>query len=169
MQKGAASILPLAKPLLFYGLALALLVVAALAAGQTQSADAATAFLIRGDVVKYDKSNGNVHVYFRHVNSAAEHFAGEIHEINTNGAAFYKYDSKQRKVRSTFGTTIDNNGIEVVVRGTFDDSNSFRAQWVVRNDTNVKLRGYVRGQSTANNYLDVELDKLMSKIKEILG
>ena len=44
--------------------------------------EAAGTFLIRGDVVKFDKTNGTVHVYFRHVNSAAEHFAGEVHEIN---------------------------------------------------------------------------------------
>jgi len=122
---------------------------------------AATTFLIRGDVVKYDKANGTAHVYFRHTNSAAEHFAGEIHEINVKNSQFYRYDSKQIKIRSTFGDTLNDSGIEVVVRGTVDDSNAFKATWLVRNDHTVKLRGHVRGQSVSNNYLIVELDKIL--------
>lgn len=120
--------------------------------------EAATNFLIRGDVVKYDKTSGTVHVYFRHVNSAAEHFAGEVHEINVKNSKFYTYDSKQRKTAATFGTTLDSSGYEVVVSGTVDGSNNFKANWLVRNDNTVRLRGYVRGQSTASNYLTVELD-----------
>ncbi len=124
----------------------------------TATSEAATSFLIRGDVIKYDKTNGTVHVYFRHVNSAAEHFAGEVHEINLNAAKFYTYNSKQVKVPATFGTTLDNSGYEVVVKGTVDDSNAFKANWLVRNDNNVRLRGYVRSHSTSNNYITVELD-----------
>lgn len=119
---------------------------------------AATAFAIRGDVVKYDKTSGTVHVYFRHVNSAAEHFAGEVHEINVKNAKFYKYDAKQRKVAATFGTTLDNSGYEVAVSGTVDGSNAFKANWLVRNDHNARLRGYVRGHNTQSNYLTVEVD-----------
>lgn len=136
-------------------------VAAALAIGALVMAwpsQAAGTFLVRGDVIKYDKTNGTAHVYFRHVNSAAEHYAGEVHEINLKNAKFYKYDSKQRKVASTFGSTLDNTGYEVVVRGTFDDSDQFKASWLVRNDNAVRVRGYVRGQSVTNNYLEVELD-----------
>lgn len=139
------------------------IVAVALAAGliaATPSAEAA-AFLIRGDVTKFDKANGTLHVYIRHANSAAEHFAGEVREINAKNAAFYKYDSKQKKVRSTFGGVIDNAGYEVVLKGTVNDSNTFTADWVVRNDNTVKLRGHVRGHSISNNYLDVELDKVL--------
>lgn len=120
--------------------------------------EAAGTFLIRGDVVKFDKTNSTVHVYFRHTNSAAEHFAGETHEINLKSAQLYKYDSKQRKVASTFGTTLDDTGYEVVARGTFDDSNQFKANWLVRNDNTVRLRGHVRGHSISNNYLEVDID-----------
>lgn len=119
---------------------------------------AAGTFLVRGDVVKFDKTNATAHVYFRHVNSAANNYAGEVHEINLKNAKFYKYDSKQRKIASTFGSTLDNTGYEVVVRGTFDDSNQFKGSWLVRNDNTVRVRGYVRGQNVANNYLEVELD-----------
>lgn len=135
----------------------------ALAAGLSaiQPAAGATAFVIRGDVTKFDKANSNFHVYFRHTNSAAEKFAGEVHEINASPAKFYKYDSKQKKIASTFGSTIDDDGIEVVVEGTFDDSNVFKATKVTRNDNTVKLRGTVRGQSVSNNYLDVEIDKVL--------
>jgi len=122
------------------------------------STSAASTFLIRGDVVRYDKGNGTVDVYFRHTNSAAEHFAGEIHEINVNNSKFYKYDSKQKKVASTFGSTLDNSGYEVVVRGTVDGSNAFKANWLVRNDNTVRIRGNVRGHDTTNNYLEIELD-----------
>lgn len=126
----------------------------------TPSTEAAT-FLIRGDVTKFDKANGNFHLYIRHTNSAAEKYAGETHEIKAQNATFYTYDKNQKKVRSTFGTTIDNNNIEVVVRGTVDDSNQFKATWVVRNDNEVKMRGHVRGHDTSNNYLTVEIDKVL--------
>ena len=130
------------------------------AAGAANS-EAAGTFLIRGDVVQFDKANGNFQIYIRHANSVADGFRGERHQINANTAAFYKYDSKQRKIRSTFGTTVDNTGIEVVAMGTFDDSNRFKANWVVQNDNTVKIRGTVRGQSTSNNYLTVELDQVL--------
>ncbi len=145
------------KNIFLVGAGLIAVALVAFVVGTTPSTEAAT-FLIRGDVTRYDKTNGTVHVYIRHTNSAAEHFAGEVHEINVKNADFYKYDSKQRKVRSTFGTTLDNSGYEVVLRGSVDDSNSFKANWLVRNDSTVKLRGYVRGHDVANNYLTVELD-----------
>ncbi len=142
-------------------IALGLAAVAFLAVGfyfGPASTTAAGTFLVRGDVLRYDKGNGTVDVYFRHTNSAAEHFAGEVHEINVSNAKFYKYDSKQRKVVSTFGSTLDNAGYEVVVRGTFGSSNAFKANWLVRNDNTVRLRGKVQGQDTVNNFLTVELD-----------
>lgn len=127
----------------------------------TANSEAAGTFLIRGDVMQFDKANGNFQIYIRHANSVADSFRGERHEINANSATFYKYDSKQQKVRSTFGGTIDNTGYEVVVKGTVDDSNKFKATWVVRNDNTVKIRGTVRGQSISNNYLTVELDQVL--------
>lgn len=56
---------------------------------------------------------------------------------------------------------MDNTGYEVVVKGKFDASDVFKATQVTRNDNLVKLRGYVRGQSVANNTLDVEIDSMV--------
>lgn len=142
-----------------YGGILAVALVALLVVANMSTA--ASTFLIRGDVIKFDKANGTVHVYIRHTNSAAEKYGGEIREINAKTADFYKYDSKQNKVKSTFGSTIDDSGYEIVIRGTVDESDHFKAAWVVRNDHTVKLRGYLRGQSTSGNYLDIEIDKLV--------
>ena len=134
--------------------ALVAVAVALTAASPTE----AGTFLIRGDVVKLDKPNGTVHVYIRHTNATAGKYAGQVREINAKNAKFYKYDAKQRKVRATYGSTLDNLGYEVVIRGSVNSSDSFTANWVVRNDNRVRLRGLVRGHDKANNYLDIELD-----------
>jgi cytochrome c-type biogenesis protein CcmE len=126
-----------------------------------ESNAANTAFEIRGDVTKLDKGNGVFSMTIRHGGSTAEHYVGSTREINAGKAVFYKYDSKQKKVRTTFGGAIDNTGYEVVVKGTVDDSEVFKANSVTRNDNLVKLRGYVRGQSVSNNTLDIEIDSMV--------
>lgn len=126
-----------------------------------ESSAANTAFVIRGDITKLDKGNGVFSMYIRHGGSTAEHYVGSTREINAGKAVFYKYDSKQKRIRTTFGGAIDNTGYEVVVKGTVDDSEVFKANSVVRNDNLVKLRGYVRGQSVANNTLDIEIDSIV--------
>lgn len=140
------------------GVVAAVLVVG-LATFAVSSRAANKAFVFRGDVTKFDKANGNVHMFVRV--STLEEYAGGTYEINAKNAVFYKYDAKQKKVRSTFGSTINNDGYEIVVKGTVDDSEAFKANTVVRNDTTVKLRGTLRGVNTANNYLDVEIDKIV--------
>ena len=133
------------------------LVAVALALTAATPTEAGT-FLIRGDVVKLDKPNGTVHVYIRHTNATASKFAGDIREINAKNATFYKYDEKQRKVRATYGSALDNLGYEVVMRGSVNSSDSFTANWVVRNDNRVRLRGTVRGHDKSNNILDIDID-----------
>lgn len=114
-------------------------------------------FLIRGDVMSVDKVNKNIKVYLRHVNSAAEHQAGQTLEINTKSATFYKYDSKQNKVRTTFGTLA--GGDEVVISGR-GGGGSFDASWVVENDNLVKILGKVDSHDVAGNFLKVELESV---------
>lgn len=139
----------------------AALLIAMVALNAGFSSAASTAFVIRGDVMQIDRANKNIKVYIRQTDSAAEQYLGSTREINVGQAVFYKYDAKQNKVRTTFGGAMDNTGYEVAVKGKFDASDVFKATEVTRNDNLVKLRGYVRGQSTANNTLDIEIDSMV--------
>lgn len=139
----------------------AALLIAMVALNAGFSSAASTNFVIRGDVMQIDRANKNIKVYLRQTDSAAEQYLGSTREMSVDKAVFYKYDAKQKKVRTTFGGAMNNTGYEVVVKGSFDASDVFKATQVTRNDNVVKLRGYVRGQNTANNTLDVEIDSLV--------
>lgn len=139
------------------GAVIASALIGVLVAVHTSKADDRYTFLVRGDVMNVDKANKNIKVYLRHVNSAAEHQAGETLEINVGSATFYKYDSKQRKVRTTFGTL--GNGDEVVLRGR-GGGGTFDADWVVENDNLVKILGKVDSQDITNNFLKIELESI---------
>jgi hypothetical protein len=78
-------------------------------------------------------------------------------EINVSKAIFYKYDSKQRKVRGTFGGLAQ--GDEVVISGRGGDG-SFDAAWVVENDNLVKVLGTVDSHDVTNNFIKVTLDSV---------
>ena len=136
----------------------AVALVGVLFAGQQSYADSRYTFIIKGDVMRLDTANKNVYIYFRQVNSAAEHDEGQIFEVNTRSAKFYKYDAKQKKVRTSLGSLAI--GDEVVVRGT-GGSGTYDAMTVTKNDHLVKIRGTVDGQSISNNYLSVELDSIV--------
>ncbi|MEX1997617.1 MAG: hypothetical protein WEA04_03000 [Candidatus Andersenbacteria bacterium] len=141
---------------LYGGMVAVLLLGLIFAARQSSAADRYT-FLMRGDVMKLDAANKNIHVYIRHVNSAAEHDAGQTIEIDVRSATFYNYDSKQRKVRTTLGSLAV--GDEVVIRGT-GGSGIYNADWVVENDNLVKVLGTVDTQDVSNNFLKVEIESV---------
>jgi hypothetical protein len=135
-------------------------------ANHSSAADEYT-FLVRGDVMQVDGSQKTIKVYSRWTNSAAENdMGGQTVEINVKSAAFYKYDDKQRKVRTTLGS-ID-RGDEVVVRGAKKAGGNYNASWVVRNDNLVDIKGTVDshtigGHRETNDYgiLKVNLESMV--------
>ena len=127
-----------------------------------QSAEAADeyTFLIRGDVVAINTGEKTITVNSRHTSSAGENdLGGQSVEIQVKGAAFYKYDNKLNKVRTTLGSF--DVGQEVVVKGAKKSEGHYNASWVVRNYHMVNIRGAVDSHDVANNFLKINLDKVV--------
>lgn len=142
----------------FLGLVLVVGAVGLLFVARGSQAEDRYAFLIRGDVMEIDTANKNVKIYFRHVNSAAEHDQGQTIEVNVRRATFYKYNMARQKIRTTLGTLA--LGDEVVVKG-LAGAGTYDASWVVENDNLVKILGTVESHNPANNYLQVDLSSIV--------
>jgi hypothetical protein len=141
------------------GMILAAVLVAGVAVRPT---DAGTvySFVARGDVKQIDKAANNFKVYARHTTSSGEHdIAGKIVEYNFEGAKFYKYDSKLKKMRTTLGSIAV--GDEVVLKGTKKDGDKFVVTEVTKNEHTVKLKGKLQAHNASNKTLTIELEKIV--------
>lgn len=117
-------------------------------------------FWARGDVMQVDKANNNIKVYCRHNSSSGEHdLAGQTVEFNIKDAVYYKYDSKLRKVRTTFGSLAV--GDEVVLNGAKKNGSTYTVSKVTKNYHTVKLRGTVEGHDKTNRILTVQVDSIL--------
>ncbi|HLC49135.1 MAG TPA: hypothetical protein VJI96_01980 [Candidatus Andersenbacteria bacterium] len=112
-------------------------------------------FVVRGNVTEVDKGNNTVTVYTKHASAKAkDDLAGNTTEFNATGVKVYKW-VKGKKVRVTLGGVPVGN--EVVMEGAKRSEGRFNVSKITVNDNAFSAVGIIRGQSTSNKTLTVDV------------
>ncbi len=125
-------------------------------------------FTARGIVMKVDKTAKTVTVSITHTSGAAtEDLAGVSQELNVNGATFYKYDAKGKKVRTTLGNVPVGN--EVVIKGAKRGEDRFNVSELTVNPNAFSIVGNVQGQDTDAKTMTVNVTSSTYKESALKG
>ena len=148
--------------------AVALAAVAALSSGAAQASSSNYNFTARGIVMAVDKTAKTVTVSVTHTSGAATtDLAGVSQEFNVNGAKFYKYDAKGRKVRTTLGNVPVGN--EVVIKGAKRGDGRFNVSELTVNPNTFSVVGTVQDQNMGNKTLTVHVTNSTYKDSAVRG
>lgn len=138
-------------------------VVAVASAGTALASSDSYKFVVRGNVTRVDRTANTVTVYTQHASPLAQDdLAGETVEFNVSGAKVYKWVNG-KKIRVTLGGVPV--GYEVVMEGAKRSEDRFNVTKITVNDNAFTVVGKLRGHSTSNKTLTVDVSYTSYKPK----